>query len=81
MTNKRVYYEIIASGSLNGIYDHWEHNNVPLDLSNSDYQHFLLLSASNRAILVPDSGSIPGDVTDSLEIYSAMSLPVTSSYS
>jgi len=80
MTNKRVYYEVHISGSLSAITDSWEGKFIPLDASNSDYRNYLLLSASNRAIVVANSASIPGGITDSFEMFSSITLPVTSSF-
>lgn len=73
MANKRVYYPVYyVTGSLSGtiasLEDHWENKFIPLDEANCDYSCFLMLSASDRAIICP-SGSVPGDVTDTYEIW------------
>lgn len=83
MPNKRVYFNSYGtegefSGSLVGILDSFTSASIPLDANNRHYQQYLFLSASDRAIAVDGTGSIPGDVTNSPEVYTVT--PVTSSH-
>jgi len=79
MANKRVYYAVIVSGSTVCLVDTFMSGNIPLAANNKDYQQYLLLSASNRAIAVVDEGSIPSGTINSPEVYSDFTVPVTSS--
>lgn len=85
MSNKRVYFTVLgtsgpSSGSVIGLLDTFTSGSIPLVDGNRDYQQYLLLSASDRAIAVEDEGSIPSGTINSPEVYSDFSVPVTSSF-